>query len=154
MRVRAIVYYEDLNPEFINPSFLLFNRSSLDYPGWEFIKGGVKRNESLDQALIRELSEEACISKENFIEPLKAVKVKDAIAEDSVVTYLIRVTNPPPSITKSKEHYNYGWFDVQETINMLKNRPLNRLRDYFTFYRILEKEFPDLSLVVSDLGYL
>lgn len=38
-----------------------------DWPGcWQFPQGGVKKGESLEQALYREVEEELCLKKENY----------------------------------------------------------------------------------------
>jgi 8-oxo-dGTP diphosphatase len=93
--------------------------------GWEFPGGMVEPGESLQEALIREIFEEAGIMVEinGFIGICKNVQ-SDSVAIDFCCKYL------SGNLTPSEESLEVKWFPVKDAVSMMGN-PLyeKRMRD-------------------------
>ncbi len=120
-KIEAVIFRNDGKAE-----FLILHRNE-DHGGfWQTLTGNVEDNESLTDALIREIREETGIDERNivsilddvysfsfhahgmdFIEYVYAVQVK----QDTAVDISRNVDN---------EHDDYGWFTYDDAVRKLK----------------------------------
>lgn len=129
--IRAVVYKIKNG----KPFYLVLKRKKR-WIGWELIKGGKQKNESYEEALIRELREEIGCRKENiekffniknkdiFIYPVKYKKIfkKDAFkAKDYAVKIKLF------KIKLSDEHSSYRWLSYSKAKKILTHKESKKL---------------------------
>ena len=101
---------------------------SLSDPGkWEIPGGKVKKNEFFDDALKREYLEETGLEIE--IDSLYNAIQKDYTAcktGESIksIQLIMKVSVKTDEIVISDEHAMYGWFTIEEIMNMIENNEL------------------------------
>ena len=102
-------------------------RAELDfYPNaWDAFGGHRKANESLEETLRRELSEELGIT------PLACVFLVSAVEPDEAKNgagsyhfYLVTAFDGEPQNLQPEEHAAIGWFDFEEIANLPLAHPL------------------------------
>lgn len=89
---------------------LLFKRDDEPYEGWWEVPGGkIEKNESTQQAAVREVFEETRIEiKEKDLKPVSVFK---SIYSDAVlIAFAIRLDD----ITTKRKRHEYGWFKIKE----------------------------------------
>lgn len=95
---------------------------------WQIAGGGVKFGETIEDAVVRELSEELCVNAK-IIYPHPIVKASIWKAEESdekmdthviLTTYLVDIGDQVPDLTKDPdwETSNWGWFTLEEAVNL------------------------------------
>lgn len=122
--VFAIVYQKDKLTE--KASYLILKRK-LHWKGWEFPKGAAEKNESLEQAVRREVREET------GLKPVKIrrfrvsgrygysrrFKDRQGYIGQSYVLFSVRVSGGKIRLDK-REHSAHVWLDFPEAIRKLK----------------------------------
>jgi len=105
--------------------FLLLHRK-LNWKGWEFCKGGIRKNETPEQAVKREVREETHLKlleirkfkiKGKFIYDKKAQKQKGYIGA-SYVLFFAEVKKGNVKISKT-EHDGYKWCSFKQALKLL-----------------------------------
>jgi 8-oxo-dGTP pyrophosphatase MutT (NUDIX family) len=96
----------------------------LHYPTghWDFVKGKIENNESLEQAAIRETKEETGIIDIEFIKGFKekieySFKFNGDIVQKEVIFFLAKTNTKQVEI--SYEHLDYVWLDFNNTLNKI-----------------------------------
>ena len=96
----------------------------LHYPTghWDFVKGKIENNESLEQAAIRETKEETGITDIEFIKGFKekieySFKFNGDIVQKEVIFFLAKTNTKQVKI--SYEHLDYVWLDFNNTLNKI-----------------------------------
>ncbi len=100
------------------------SRSSHDAGRWEIPGGKVKKCEFFDEALKREYLEETGL--EVDVNSLYNVIRRDYTAcktseEVKSIQLIMKVTCESDEVTISEEHYDYGWFSLDEIEEMIAN---------------------------------
>ena len=115
--------------EYNNRILLLKLRSisAHDAGKWEIPGGKVKKNEFFDDALKREYLEETGLEIE--IDSLYNAIQKDYTAcktGESIksIQLIMKVSVKTDEIVISDEHAMYGWFTIEEIMNMIENNEL------------------------------
>ena len=115
--------------EYNNRILLLKLRSisAHDAGKWEITGGKVKKNEFFDDALKREYLEETGLEIE--IDSLYNAIQKDYTAcktGESIksIQLIMKVSVKTDEIVISDEHAMYGWFTIEEIMNMIENNEL------------------------------
>ena len=122
LTVRGICEYED------KILLLKIRSDSAHDPGkWEIPGGKVKKNEFFDDALKREYMEETGLEIE--IDSLYNAIQKDYTAcktGESIksIQLIMKVSVKTDEIVISDEHAMYGWFTIEEIMNMIENNEL------------------------------
>ncbi|MEK6972163.1 MAG: NUDIX domain-containing protein, partial [Thermoproteota archaeon] len=96
----------------------------LHYPTghWDFVKGKIENNESLEQAAIRETKEETRITDIEFIKGFKekieySFKFNGDIVQKEVIFFLAKTNTKQVKI--SDEHLDYVWLDFNNALNKI-----------------------------------
>lgn len=96
----------------------------LHYPTghWDFVKGKIENNESLEQAAIRETKEETGISDIEFIKGFKekieySFKFNGDSVQKEVIFFLAKTNTKQVKI--SYEHLDYVWLDFNNALNKI-----------------------------------
>ena len=96
----------------------------LHYPTghWDFVKGKIENNESLEQAAIRETKEETGITDIEFIKGFKekieySFKFDGDIVQKEVIFFLAKTNTKQVKI--SDEHLDYVWLDFNNALNKI-----------------------------------
>ena len=96
----------------------------LHYPTghWDFVKGKIEKNESLEQAAIRETKEETGITDIEFIKGFKekieyTFKFNGDIVQKEVMLFLAKTNTKQVKI--SDEHLDYVWLDFNNALNKI-----------------------------------
>src|SRR3989338_4122324 len=96
----------------------------LHYPTghWDFVKGKIENNESLEQAAIRETKEETGITDIEFIKGFKekieyTFKFNGDIVQKEVMLFLAKTNTKQVKI--SDEHLDYVWLDFNNALNKI-----------------------------------
>lgn len=96
----------------------------LHYPTghWDFVKGKIENNESLEQAAIRETKEETGITDIEFIKGFKekieySFKFNGDIVQKEVIFFLAKTNTKQVKI--SDEHLDYVWLDFNNALNKI-----------------------------------
>ncbi|MBI2006285.1 MAG: NUDIX domain-containing protein [Nitrosopumilales archaeon] len=96
----------------------------LHYPTghWDFVKGKIENNESLEQAAIRETKEETGIIDIEFIKGFKekieySFKFNGDIVQKEVIFFLAKTNTKQVKI--SDEHLDYVWLDFNNALNKI-----------------------------------
>ncbi len=96
----------------------------LHYPTghWDFVKGKIENNESLEQAAIRETKEETGITNIEFVKGFKekieyTFKFNVDIVQKEVIFFLAKTNTKQVKI--SDEHLNYVWLDFNNALNKI-----------------------------------
>lgn len=96
----------------------------LHYPTghWDFVKGKIENNESLEQAAIRETKEETGITDIEFIKGFKekieySFKFDGDIVQKEVIFFLAKTNTKQVEI--SYEHLDYVWLDFNNALNKI-----------------------------------
>lgn len=96
----------------------------LHYPTghWDFVKGKIENNESLEQAAIRETKEETGITDIEFIKGFKekieySFKFNGDIVQKEVIFFLAKTNTKQVMI--SNEHLDYVWLDFNNALNKI-----------------------------------
>uniref|UniRef100_A0A9E8CTJ9 8-oxo-dGTP diphosphatase n=1 Tax=Bosea sp. NBC_00436 TaxID=2969620 RepID=A0A9E8CTJ9_9HYPH len=110
-----------VNAVFVGPEGVLLARRSphrKNYPDrWSFPGGHVEEDESLDDALVREIGEELAVSPLAF-EPF--MQIPDPHAAAKPITYhmyLVRAWRGTPKIVDA-EHTELRWFSVDQACRL------------------------------------
>ncbi len=96
------------------------NESKWDIPG-----GRIKKNESVENTLKREVYEETGLQNITFLSPLTMVLSPFRLTTNTgnvgliLAVYLCQAPDPCP-IQLSGEHVHFGWFSPKEAAEMLK----------------------------------
>ena len=125
---------------------LLTERHSPGNPAWhhkwQIAGGGVEFGESMENAVVRELSEELSVTAK-IIYPHPIVKTSIWKASESdekidthviLTTYLVDIDDSVPDLTKDPdwETSNWGWFDLSEVEKLdCLPKTLDIVRDAF-----------------------
>ncbi len=111
----TVLFIEEYNEKL----FLL-----LHYPTghWDFVKGKIENNESLEQAAIRETKEETGITDIEFIKGFKekieySFKSNGDIVQKEVIFFLAKTNTKQVKI--SDEHLDYVWLDFNNALNKI-----------------------------------
>lgn len=111
----TVLFIEEYNEKL----FLL-----LHYPTghWDFVKGKIENNESLEQAAIRETKEETGITDIEFIKGFKekieySFKFNGDIVQKEVIFFLAKTNTKQVKI--SDEHLDYVWLDFNNALNKI-----------------------------------
>ena len=111
----TVLFIEEYNEKL----FLL-----LHYPTghWDFVKGKIENNESLEQAAIRETKEETGITDIEFIKGFKekieySFKFNGDIVQKEVMLFLAKTNTKQVKI--SDEHLDYVWLDFNNALNKI-----------------------------------
>ncbi len=111
----TVLFIEEYNEKL----FLL-----LHYPTghWDFVKGKIENNESLEQAAIRETKEETGITDIEFIKGFKekieySFKFNGDIVQKEVIFFLAKTNTKQVMI--SNEHLDYVWLDFNNALNKI-----------------------------------
>ena len=111
----TVLFIEEYNEKL----FLL-----LHYPTghWDFVKGKIENNESLEQAAIRETKEETGIIDIEFIKGFKekieySFKFNGDIVQKEVIFFLAKTNTKQVMI--SNEHLDYVWLDFNNALNKI-----------------------------------
>ena len=111
----TVLFIEEYNEKL----FLL-----LHYPTghWDFVKGKIEKNESLEQAAIRETKEETGITDIEFIKGFKekieySFKFNGDIVQKEVIFFLAKTNTKQVMI--SNEHLDYVWLDFNNALNKI-----------------------------------
>lgn len=111
----TVLFIEEYNEKL----FLL-----LHYPTghWDFVKGKIEKNESLEQAAIRETKEETGITDIEFIKGFKekieySFKFNGDIVQKEVIFFLAKTNTKQVKI--SDEHLDYVWLDFNNALNKI-----------------------------------
>ena len=96
----------------------------LHYPTghWDFVKGKIENNESLEQAAIRETKEETGITDIEFIKGFTekieySFKFNGDIVQKEVIFFLAKTNTKQVMI--SNEHLDYVWLDFNNALNKI-----------------------------------
>ena len=96
----------------------------LHYPTghWDFVKGKIENNESLEQAAIRETKEETGITDIEFIKGFKekieySFKFNGDMVQKEVIFFLAKTNTTQVKI--SDEHLDYVWLDFNNALNKI-----------------------------------
>lgn len=96
----------------------------LHYPTghWDFVKGKIENNESLEQAAIRETKEETGITDIEFIKGFKEkieynFKFNGDIVQKEVIFFLAKTNTKQVKI--SDEHLDYVWLNFNNALNKI-----------------------------------
>lgn len=101
--------------------FLLMHRV-LNWKGWEFVKGGIDKNETPEEAILREIEEETGLVKVNIISRLnKKVSWASKKIKYEYVPFLIKAeTGEKISLEQEIiEHDSYRWATKEQAENLL-----------------------------------
>lgn len=112
-----------------NEYLLIKDSSKIDF--WDFPGGRIDDNETIEEALLRELSEEVPnIAEPEIGELVNAFRVPGSIKEDlGLVLLFYRVAAMiPENITLSDEHSEYGWFSREEALKIASDGVLATLQ--------------------------
>lgn len=99
-----------------NKQILLVKRSNTTnwYPNhWALVGGKIEKNESPEEAMVREVNEETGLN-------IKKFKFKKIIKTDNVIEYLYLSLSDENEIKLNGEHSKYKWYNYDE-IKHLKN---------------------------------
>lgn len=95
---------------------------------WDIPGGRIQKNESVEEALRREVCEETGLQDVFYLHPFMMVlsDVRIATPEGNVgliySMHLCRILEDPP-IRLSAEHKDFGWFEVNEAAALLSTAP-------------------------------
>ncbi len=96
----------------------------LHYPTghWDFVKGKIEKNESLEHAAIRETKEETGITDIEFVKGFKekieyGFKFNGDIVQKEVIFFLAKTNTKQVKI--SDEHLDYVWLDFNNALNKI-----------------------------------
>jgi len=101
--------------------YLLLKSKYKDY--WEFPKGRIRNNETIEEAAIREVKEETKLKNLKKINGFKEkveyyfTKNNNTIVHKEVYLFLFQTNN---IFVKPKEHETYGWFTFEYANKKLK----------------------------------
>ena len=118
--------------------FLILHRC-LNWIGWEFPKGGIEKNESPQEAALRELEEETGIKKINSI--IKLPYSLEWRAEGVLYKYIpfaVEVSSKNVKLQEHpvREHNSFAWLNFEKALEMLTHENSKKLlKDVF---RMLE----------------
>ena len=110
---------------YADSQFLLLHRK-LNWKGWEFCKGGIRKNETPEQAVKREIREETHLKlleikkfniKGKFLYDKKAQKQK-GYKGASYILFSALVKKGKPKISKI-EHDSYKWCAFRQALKLL-----------------------------------
>ncbi len=133
---------------FDGEKFLLLHRMQ-NWCGWEYAKGGIEKDETLEDAISRELFEETGIEKFELITEIDKLKYfnKKQNSDCVIKNFLVRVSSTAKvhfnNQEKDKngniilEHDSYKWFLPNEAIQKLThNNMKNSLKKAIDFLSI------------------
>ncbi len=101
--------------------FLLLHRS-LNWIGWEFVKGGIEPGESLEQAVLREIEEETGLKEIKIIKK-QDEKLQWKANKNYDYNVFLAKGNMKEKIELDKgkvsEHDNFEWVEQENVLNRL-----------------------------------
>jgi len=122
--IAALIYCENVRGK---NEFLLLKRK-LNWKGWEWCKGGIKKGENEFEAVEREMKEETgrksgfVIKKTPFVQSFdyekEFVKDKTGFLGARNFVFLVRFLDKKVKPDK-KEHSNCGWFDKKDVLKKI-----------------------------------
>lgn len=77
---------------------------------WALVGGGIEKNETPQQAIEREITEETGLEIKKFIKSFSIQRNPDSIEH----IFACRYEGDPTDIRLNEENTNYGWYDVDE----------------------------------------
>lgn len=101
--------------------FLLLHRI-LNWTGWEFVKGGLAKNEDSKKAILREIKEETGITNARIVKKLQEKKewsAGDMKYEYDVFLVETEFTEEINLEQEIKEHDEFKWCSEQEALKLL-----------------------------------
>lgn len=109
--------------------FLILHRV-LNWSGWEFVKGGVESSESFEEAVKREIIEEAGISEVSVVSGFsKLMHWESGETRYDYKVFLVK-TGYTDKITLNEEvveHDSFKWADESETLRLLTHEDNKRI---------------------------
>ena len=117
-RTRVLLNYKDQ---------VLLVKGYISDNTWSFPGGGVRKNESIEEGLIREIEEETKINleKEQLIFVSK-LQIKYLIFKQNIYLYKVELTKKPPITLRKYEISDSIWFNQKE-LKEYKFNKYNRL---------------------------
>ena len=116
--------------------FLLMLRKK-HWVGYEFVKGGIEKNETPEKAMIRELEEEAGVSKSDILSLLPTfIKMRVDYPSDFISTnysgavfktFIVKIKSRSKIRIDSGEHSGYSWASNKDVLRMLWRKNLKRV---------------------------
>lgn len=117
--VEAVIY-----KEFAGQKFFLLMHRSLNWKGWEFVKGGVDEGEKPNDAVKREITEETSLK--NFVIQEKLPGKKEWTAREMKYIYDVFVVKTGenervqiPETAEVKEHDDFKWCNKRDVMQLL-----------------------------------
>ncbi len=122
----------------VTGKILLLQRTSRSdfLPGvWESPSGRMKQFEELEEALHRELSEEAGIQDFQIVKPLTVSHFYrgERTAEKEIVLIVFWIRTDTETVTISAEHDHYRWVSAETALSMVGHPAI--VRDITTFIK-------------------
>ncbi|OIO63035.1 hypothetical protein COY26_01720 [Candidatus Woesearchaeota archaeon CG_4_10_14_0_2_um_filter_33_10] len=122
--ILAILYKEE-NKKVL---YALFKRKE-GWIGYEFLKGGKEANETDEQALFREVKEEASLSITSAIKSKYTYsfesKKNDEIVRHKLVVFYVKLSKG--EIIIGPEHSEFGFYDYETALKLLPFKTLKEL---------------------------
>jgi len=114
--VRAVIF-DEKNSE---KKILLIKRWRIYYPpSWRLVKGGIKKNETEEQALKREIYEELGLENCHILDKLGESQYYVGGQKCIISSYAVRVNSSKPIKYDPREVCAYHWFTPDEAIRKL-----------------------------------
>ena len=116
--------------------FLLMLRKK-HWIGYEFVKGGIEKNETPEKAIIRELEEEAGVSKSNILSLLPTfIKMRVDYPSNFISknysgavfkTFIVKIKSRSKIRIDSGEHNGYCWVSDKDVLKVVWRKNLKRV---------------------------
>ena len=124
-----------------NKIYILLNKTS-DFSPFNFFKGKIEENETINECAIREFAEEARVDLSDY-------KLEDFFEQKNrrkdIGIFLLHIDKELDIYIDRKEIYTYKWIDIDEEIELSKNQQkiynqififLKPLREYLKYTSI------------------
>lgn len=109
---------------------LIKDSSKVDF--WDFPGGRIDENETIQQALLREMSEEVpSLANPEVGELVHAFRVPGSVKDNLgllLLFYKVTVNMMPEVIELSHEHTEYGWFSYPDALKIASDGVQSALR--------------------------
>src|SRR3989344_4279975 len=124
LRVVTVLFKREAGQK---PLFLLLHRC-LNWKGWELLKGQLEPNETLEEAVLREVFEETGFKQ---IGPTMYFFDKVRKKESEVFGFLVEILEKKPvtfQFNPAKEHDSFEWVDEKTVVEKLR---FENMREFF-----------------------